>query len=164
MVLTWASVATKVVAIHRGFDRADQAVTGGIGMDRIRAAFLVLAASTLVSGCGSGVGVVDTQRVMNESVRALEYQRQLNDRERQMTAELSTRQGQVGQAELDRRRASNFTELTQMSKDFQGKLLSQLHEVAAQVAHRDGLRLIVVKRMTVVGGRDVTQQVIDLLR
>ena len=51
-----------------------------------------------------------------------------------------------------------------MGTDFQSKMLSQLHQAAAQVAHRDGLRLIVVKRMTVVGGRDVTQQVIDLLK
>lgn len=139
-------------------------VTRGIGVSRIRGALLVVAASVLVSGCGPSVGVVDTQRVMNESVKALQYEKQLNDREKQMADELSTLQGQVSQAELDRRRAGNDAELSQMGTDFQSKMLSQLHQAAAQVAHRDGLRLIVVKGKVVVGGRDVTQQVIDLLK
>ena len=133
-------------------------------MGRIQGVLLVLAASAVVSGCGPSVGVVDTQRVMNESVKALEYQKQLADREKQMGAELLALQGQVSQAELNRRSASSFTALSQMGNDLQGKFLSQVHQVAAQVARQDGLRLIVVKGSTVVGGRDVTQQVIDLLK
>jgi outer membrane protein len=133
-------------------------------MGRLGGTALVLAAVALAAGCGQPVGTVDTQRVLNESLRALEYQKQLDDREKQMAAELAVLAPQVSKAELAARRARLFTELGQMQRDLEGRLNQQLSQVAAQVAREDGLRLVLVKGPVVAGGRDITQQVIDRLK
>ncbi|HYM70577.1 MAG TPA: OmpH family outer membrane protein [bacterium] len=133
-------------------------------MSQFGGAALILAAALLVSGCGPQIGIVDTQRVLNESVKALEYQKQLNDREKQMVAELAALNGQVSPAELTARRASLTTELSQLRSDLENQLNQQLHDAAAQVARQDGLRLVVIKNSSYLGGRDVTQQVIDRLK
>jgi Skp family chaperone for outer membrane proteins len=131
---------------------------------KLRGAILVLGAVVLASGCGSAIGVVDSQRVLNESVKALQYQRQLDDREKQMAAELSALAPQVSQAELSARRARLMTELGQMRRDLEGELNQQIYQVAGRVARQDGLRIVIVKGPVLHGGRDVTQQVIDQLK
>lgn len=134
-------------------------------MIRLGAAALALAAVILTNGCGRGVvGFVDTRRVLNESVRALEYQKQLNDREKQMVAELAVLAPQVSRTELQARRARLVTELGQMQRDLEGQLNQQLSQVAGQVAKEQGLRLVVTRAPVAFGGRDITQQVIDRLK
>lgn len=133
-------------------------------MTRFRMPLLVLAAVLLASACAPPVGVVDTQRVLNESVRALQYQKQLDDREKQMAAELSALAPQVGKSELAARRARLLTELGQMKTDLETQLNQQIAQVAVQVAQEDRLRLVLVKGPVLAGGRDITQKVIDRLK
>ena len=130
----------------------------------LRGAILVLGAVVLTSACGTTIGVVDSQRVLNESVKALQYQRQLDDREKQMAAELSALAPQVSQAELSARRARLLTELAQMRRDLEAPLNQEIYRVAGRVARQDGLRIVIVKGASLRGGRDVTQQVIDQLK
>jgi Skp family chaperone for outer membrane proteins len=131
---------------------------------RLSGVLVALAAVLLTSGCGDAIGVVDSQRVLNESVKALQYQRQLDDREKQMAAELATLAPQVSRAELAARRARLLTELSQMRRDLEIELNQDLYQVAGRVARQDGLRIVLVKAPTLRGGRDVTQQVIDQLK
>jgi Skp family chaperone for outer membrane proteins len=133
----------------------------GIGL---RGAILTVAAVVLLSGCGSTIGVVDSQRVLNESVKALQYQQQLDDREKQMAAELQALAPQVSAAELSARRARLLTELGQMRRDLEIQLNQAIYTAAGRVARQDGLRLVIVKGATLRGGRDITQQVIDQLK
>lgn len=130
----------------------------------LRGAILVLGAVVLTSACGTTIGVVDSRRVLNESVKALQYQRQLDDREKQMAAELSALAPQVSQAELSARRARLLTELAQMRRDLEAQLNQEIYQVAGRVARQDGLRIVIVKGASLRGGRDVTQQVIDQLK
>ncbi len=126
---------------------------------------LVPAAVLLAGACAAPVGLVDTQRVLNESVRALQYQKQLDDREKQMAAELNALAPQIGRGELAARRARDLAELGQMKSDLETQLNQQIAQVAAQVAAEDRLRLVLVKGPVLGGrGRDITQQVIDRLK
>jgi outer membrane protein len=127
-------------------------------------AVLIIAAAMAVAGCGSDIGVVDTQRVLNESLKALQYQKQLDDREKQMAAELAALAPQVSTADLQARRARLLTELSQMRQDLEGQLNRDLSQAAAQVARAQRLRLVIVKSPVAIGGRDITQQVIDRLK
>src|SRR5579884_2912864 len=135
-------------------------------MGRMRSAAglaaLVLAAAVAAAGCGSAVGVVDTQRVLNESVKALQYQKQLDDREKQMAAELAVLAPQVSKAELAARRARLLTELGQMKADLEAKLNRQIMDAASEVARREGLRLDELARQ--VGGRVVGDPARDVRR
>jgi Skp family chaperone for outer membrane proteins len=126
---------------------------------------LALAAALMVGRCGAApVGLVDTQRVLNESVKALQYQKQLDDREKQMVAELSAVAPQVSKADLSARRARYMTELGQMKRDFEVQLGQQLNQAAAEVAKQDHLRVVLLRAPVWSGGRDITQQVIDRLK
>ena len=126
---------------------------------------LALAAALMVGRCGAApVGLVDTQRVLNESVKALQYQKQLDDREKQMVAELSAVAPQVSKADLSARRARYMTELGQMKRDFEAQLSQQLNQAAAEVAKQDHLRVVLLRAPVWSGGQDVTQQVIDRLK
>jgi len=126
---------------------------------------LALAAALMVGRCGAApVGLVDTQRVLNESVKALQYQKQLDDREKQMVAELSAVAPQVSKADLSARRARYMTELGQMKRDFEAQLTQQLNQAAAEVAKQDHLRVVLLRAPVWSGGQDITQQVIDRLK
>lgn len=134
---------------------------GGV---RLGGAVLVVAAVVLAGACGQAIGIVDTQRVLNESLKALQYQKQLDDREKQMAAELSVLATQISPAELQARRARLLTELGQMRADLEGRLNQELSRVAAQVAREQRLRLVITRGPVALGGRDITQQVIDRLK
>ena len=126
---------------------------------------LALAAALMVGRCGAApVGLVDTQRVLNESVKALQYQKQLDDREKQMVAELNAVAPQVSRADLSARRARYMTELGQMKRDFEAQLTQQLNQAAAEVAKQDHLRFVLLRAPVWSGGQDITQQVIDRLK
>lgn len=134
-------------------------------MTRSLVALLIFGAAFGARSCGAApVGVVDTVRVLNESVRALQYQKQLDDREKQMVAELAAISSQVSKADLNARRARFLTELGQMKRDLEGQLTQQLSQVAKEVAKEDHLRVVLVKTPLSYGGRDITQQVIDRLK
>jgi len=126
---------------------------------------LALAAALMVGRCGAApVGLVDSQRVLNESVKALQYQKQLDDREKQMVAELNAVAPQVSRADLSARRARYMTELGQMKRDFEAQLTQQLNQAAAEVAKQDHLRFVLLRAPVWSGGQDITQQVIDRLK
>jgi len=126
---------------------------------------LALAAALMVGRCGAApVGLVDSQRVLNESVKALQYQKQLDDREKQMVAELNAVAPQVSKADLSARRARYMTELGQMKRDFEAQLTQQLNQAAAEVAKQDHLRFVLLRAPVWSGGQDITQQVIDRLK
>lgn len=141
------------------------ASAGDGAMMRVLAGLLAVGAAFSLQWCGgSPIGIVDTQRVLNESVRALQYQKQLDDREKQMVAELAAVANQVSKADLDARRARYLTELGQMKRDLEGQLTQQLAQAATEIAKRDRLRAVLVKTPISYGGRDITQQVIERLK
>ncbi len=124
-----------------------------------------LTLATLVAGCGrQAVGVVDTQRVLNESVLALSYQKQLNDREKLMAAELSLAAQRLDRRALEEQRLAYLRELQQLRAELEERLNRRLREVVAEVARRERVRVVVVKSAAVLGGRDLTDQVLERLR
>ncbi|MDR7581667.1 MAG: hypothetical protein QN148_10170, partial [Armatimonadota bacterium] len=79
---------------------------------RTRRRLVVVVSTFLLAGCGRpAVGVVDTQRVLNESVLALSYQKQLNDREKLMAAELSIAAQRLDRRALEQQRLAYLREL-----------------------------------------------------
>jgi Skp family chaperone for outer membrane proteins len=134
-------------------------------MTKLLVGLFVLGAALFAGGCGgSSVGVVDTQRVLNESVKGLQLQKQLDDREKQMVAELAAIAPQVSKTDLSARRARYLTELGQIRRDYEAQLTQQLSQIVGEVAREDHLRVVLVKAPVWIGGRDITQQIIDRLK
>lgn len=126
---------------------------------------VVLLAALAAAGCARPtVGVVDTQRVLNESVLALSYQKQLNDREKLLAAELSVAAQRLDRRALEQQRLAYLRELQQLRAELEERLNRRLREVVEEVARKERVRLVVVKGAAVVGGKDLTDQVLERLR
>jgi len=131
---------------------------------------LILAGLLALSGCTSArLAVVDSDRVLNESVRALSFQRQLDAREKAMAFDLQMLSAQLPAADLQARRNQYLRELQQMKSDFETRLNKEIRETVAQIVRERGLRgavivkdpvLYSVPRRTV----DITDEVIAKLK
>lgn len=132
---------------------------------RTRRWLVVVLSTFLLAGCGRpAVGVVDTQRVLNESVLALSYQKQLNDREKLMAAELSIAAQRLDRRALEQQRLAYLRELQQLRAELEERLNRRLREVVEEVARKERVRVVLVKSAAVVGGKDLTDQVLEKLR
>ncbi|MDR7401488.1 MAG: hypothetical protein QN155_04610 [Armatimonadota bacterium] len=130
---------------------------------RVLPILLALAALAL-PGCSPRVGVVDSHRVLNESVLALSFQKQLDDREKAMVADLQLLRGQLSPEDLEARRQTYLRELAALRADLERRLNERVRQAAAEVARRRRLRVILVKDATRWGGVDVTDEVIARLK
>lgn len=135
-----------------------------------RAALLVLLAVLGLSACGGGrVAIVDSDRILNESVRALSYQKQLDEREKTMALDLQLLSGRLSAADLEARRNQYLRELSQQKLELEERLNKEIRDVVGQVVREKGLRGAVLVKDPVLyalSGRtvDITEEVIARLR
>lgn len=127
-------------------------------------AVVLLAATGLAAGCGPRLGVVDSHRVLTESVTALSSQRQLDDREKAMAADLQLLAGQMGREDFEARRQSYLKELADLKRELEQRLNQRIRAAVAEVARKRRLRIVLVKDATRLGGIDVTDDVIERLK
>lgn len=122
----------------------------------------------LLAGCARpAVGVVDTQRILNESVLALSYQKQLNDREKLMAAELAAAAQRLTPQALEQQRQAYLLELEQLKRELEDRLNRRVREVVAEVARRERVRVVLVKSALAIeqrNVRDLTDAVIERLK
>jgi Skp family chaperone for outer membrane proteins len=132
-------------------------------------AVLLLAALGLAACGGARLAVVDTNRILNESVRALSYQRQLDEREKAMALDLQLLAGQLSPADLEARRNQYLRELAQLKVELEDRLNKEIRDVVGQIVRERGLRGAVLVKSPIVyalPGRtvDITEEVIVRLR
>lgn len=133
--------------------------------NRIAMGILIAGAIVLVAACGGPrVGVVDSQRILNESALALTYQRDLDSREKAMAEDLRLLVGRLAAQDLEARRQIYLRELSALKGQLEERLNERIREEVAEIARRQRLRYVLVKGATRVGGVDITQDVIDRLK
>ncbi|HEY3248542.1 MAG TPA: OmpH family outer membrane protein [bacterium] len=137
-----------------------------IGGRFLHGAVLVLVAlAILAAGCSRPrAAVVDSDRVINESVLALAFQKQLSERERAMAEDLRLLAPQLSAQDLEARRQLYMNELQKMKQDLEKRLTERIREVVAEVAAQRRLKIVFVKDATPYGGEDITQDIIAKLK
>ena len=126
---------------------------------------VVLLAGLVASGCARpAIGVVDSRRILTESLAALAYQRQLDDRERAMAADLQMLSNRLSRDDLVARRQGHLRELQELKRELEGRLNEQVRKAVEDVARTRRMRVVLVKEATPVGGVDVTEDVLNLLK
>jgi outer membrane protein len=135
----------------------------------ILAAIVLGVAVIIATGCQTGqVGMVDSQRILTESAKALRYQKELDDRERAMTADLQLLVSQLSKEDLEARRQQYFRELQGLRTELEETLNREVRETIQQVVRERRLRGVLVKGPVVYGRPgavlDITQEVIDRLK
>ncbi len=129
-----------------------------------RRLLVILGLAVLVGGCAPRLGVVDTRRLLNETVVGLSLQKQLADREKAMEADLQLLSSQLSKDDLAARRQVYLRELTTLRQELEGQLNDRVRKAAAEVARRRRLRIVLVKGPTLMGGVDVTDAVMERLK
>ncbi len=120
--------------------------------------------AVLVGGCAPRLGVVDSQRVLNETVVGLSFQKQLADREKAIDADLLLLSSQLPQSDLVARRQMHVRELATLRQELEGRLNDRIRKAAAEVARQRRLRIVLLKGPTLMGGVDVTDAVMERLK
>jgi outer membrane protein len=129
-----------------------------------RRLLVTLGLAVLVGGCAPRLGVVDSQRLLNETVVGLSFQKQLSDREKAMEADLQLLSSQLSQNDLAVRRQMHVRELATLRLELEGRLNDRIRKATAEVARQRRLRIVLVKGPTLMGGVDVTDAVIERLK
>ncbi len=137
-----------------------------------RAAVIALALAVVAagaSGCTAGrIGLVDTPRILAESAKALRYQKEIDDRESAMTADLQMLVNRLSKEDLDARRQQYFRELQGLRAELEASLNREVREAIHQVVREKRLRGVILKGPVVYSRPgttvDITQEVIDRLK
>jgi outer membrane protein len=129
-----------------------------------RRLLVTLGLAVLIGGCAPRLGVVDSQRLLNETVVGLSFQKQLSDREKAMEADLQLLSSQLSQNDLAVRRQMHVRELATLRLELEGRLNDRIRKATAEVARQRRLRIVLVKGPTLMGGVDVTDAVIERLK
>lgn len=132
-------------------------------------AALLLALVVVGSGCQAGaVGLVDSRRILAESAKALRYQKEIDDRERAMTADLQLLAGRLSREDLEARRTQYMSELQGLRAELERTLNKEVHGAIQRIAREKRLRGVIVKGSVIYNapGRavDITQDIIDRLK
>jgi Skp family chaperone for outer membrane proteins len=130
---------------------------------------LSLAVAVLASACTAGrIGLVETRRLLTESALALRYQRELDERERAMTADLQLLARQLPREDLEARRVQYVRELQAMRAQLEEDLNRAIRDVLQQIVREKRLRGVIVKGPVIYSQPgstvDITQEVIDRLK
>lgn len=125
--------------------------------------------AVLASGCvGGRVGLVDNRRILTESAKALRYQKELDDRERAMTADLQLLAGQLSKEDLEARRIQYLRELQGLREELERTLNREVQQALQQVVREKRLRGVLAKGPVVYSRPgttvDITQEIIDRLK
>jgi Skp family chaperone for outer membrane proteins len=131
---------------------------------RITHALLVAGVVLTLAGCAPRVGVVDHKRILNESVLALTFQKQLDDREKTMVTDLRLLTGQLSREDLEARRQAYVRELAGLRGELESRLNDRIRTAVGEEARRRRLRIVLVKEVTRLGGIDITDAVLDRLK
>lgn len=129
-----------------------------------RRLLVILGLVVLVGGCAPRLGVVDSQRLLNETVVGLSFQKQLADREKAVEADLQLLSSQLSQNDLAARRQMHLRELATLRQELEGRFNDRIRKATAEVARQRRLRIVLVKGPTLMGGVDVTDAVIERLK
>jgi len=139
-------------------------------MRGVRTLLLLVLIGLAAAGCAPArVAVVDSDRVLNESVRALSYQRQLDEMEKSMALDLQLLASRIPAADLQARRNQYLKELQQKKAELEEQLAKEITQVVGQVVREKRLRgPVLVKNPIVYAGAgrtvDITDEVIAKLK
>lgn len=136
---------------------------------RLLAVAALAVAAGLASGCvGGRVGLVDNRRILTESAKALRYQKELDDRERAMAADLQLLAAQLSKEDLEARRVQYLRELQARRVELEQTLNREVQQALQQVVREKRLRGVLAKGPVVYSQPgatvDITQEIIDRLR
>ncbi len=128
--------------------------------------FLFCTMVFFLAGCERevGLGVVDLDRVLEESPRALYYQEQLDEAGREIEERYAIDSGDVSQEERLSLQEQAYEEYQSVKEELEDRLNEEIEQAVAEVAEEENLDIIFYRKAVSFGGQDITEQVVEKLQ
>ncbi len=114
-------------------------------------------------GTGSGVGAVDMQRIMEESPRARYYQEKLDERGLEIEEEFEARAQELDEEEIHEYQQEAYDLYWEAREELEAQLNEEITKALEEVAEELGLSLVIARQGIHLGGKDITQEVMEKL-
>lgn len=126
---------------------------------------MLVALMATVSGCGSDkAGVIDAQRVVQESELGKQFKQEIMDSQKEITDKLEMEKADLSPEELQKRQLELNQEYNAVVSEKQNKFKEALDKAYAEVAKEKNVSIIIYKESVAGGGIDVTEEVINKLQ
>lgn len=126
---------------------------------------MLVALMATVSGCGSDkAGVIDAQRVVQESELGKQFKQEIMDSQKEITDKLEMEKADLSPEELQKRQLELNQEYNTVVSEKQNKFKEALDKAYAEVAKEKNVSIIIYKESVAGGGIDVTEDVINKLQ
>lgn len=137
-----------------------------MNVKRILAMMMIAVVAVIVAGCGNSAktGVVDVQKVMQESPKLQEFQKQLTDSGKELTDKLEKEKAGLSPEEFQKRQQEVYGEFLKQKQDLESQTRTLMEQTFAAVAKEKGLSVILYKEHVAQGGVDVTEDVVKKLQ
>jgi len=126
--------------------------------------FLLAFGVASAESAGGTTGVLDINRVMQESPKVKECQAQLSARGAELTKQLDAEKPNITAEEFRRKQEAAYKEFLALKKDLEQQIDDSIKQAAEQVAKEKKLSLIIYKNGVAYGGPDVTDDVIKKMQ
>ncbi|MBP2649984.1 MAG: outer rane chaperone Skp (OmpH) [Firmicutes bacterium] len=139
-----------------------------MGRKSIWAVFIIaiMAMGLLLGGCGTSnnVGIVDVEKVMNESPKAKVFRDQLSTKFNELNAQLEKDKTGLSPEEFQKRQEAAYSDLVKLRTDLESQIDASMKQALDQVAQEKKVSVILYKNGVAQGGTDVTDAVIGKMQ
>jgi len=127
--------------------------------------FVLVGVMMAAAGCGSDrAGVIDAQRIVQESERGKQFRQDVMDLQKSITDKLEQEKANLSPEELQNRQMELNQEYNTSVGEKQSQFKEALDKAYAEVAKEKNVSIIIYKESVANGGIDVTDDVIQKLQ
>ncbi|MDL2280598.1 OmpH family outer membrane protein [Selenomonadales bacterium OttesenSCG-928-I06] len=134
---------------------------------RVLAILVIVLTAFFLTGCmGSkaSIGVVDTSKIMKESPKVQQFQEQLQEKAKELSANLEKEQAGLNEEQIQAKQEAAYGELLKMQQDFGMQFNETVKSAIEQVSKEKKIDVILFKEVVAHGGVDVTEDVLKKLQ
>ncbi len=127
---------------------------------------LALLLMIIVAGCSAGpsnIGILDMEKVLNDSERAQELQQELLTRGDQLQQDYDRIEEDLTGEEKETEQNKIYQEYLNSKQSLEVKLNQEINEILSRLSEEKDLDIVVYKNDVYYGGIDITDQVISRL-
>lgn len=130
---------------------------------------VMFAATVFISGCTAfggqnNIGILDVNRVMNESPKVKQFQDQLNAKGKELSDQLEKDKPGLSSEEFQKRQEAAYNDFVKTKQDLEGQIDASIKQTLEQISKEKKLGVVLYKSGVAQGGTDITDDVIKRMQ
>lgn len=103
------------------------------------------------------IGVIDVSIVMQQSPQVREFQRQLNEKGKELTNQLQVEKPNLSAEEFKKKQEVAYADFLRVKVDLEKQIDEKVKQAIVKVAKEKNLIMVIYKNSIIFGGTNVTQ-------